>query len=147
MKTCGEFYLDALTKHTGGDERLVEAFAAGFVNGQAEKVYLGACPAAMFRPSPDRAVLIDLLVQDTCQRYGLKSYLSASGEVWIGRDKATLDEIVFVCREVESNTPRWHRRRALLCGIPENEIDHEFHKRKMFNQPCDVVTQEVRHEH
>jgi len=49
--TCGTHYLKLLKVFTELDPERVRYFAAGFVCGQAEKIHLGACPAAMFRPN------------------------------------------------------------------------------------------------
>ena len=40
--TCGTIYRDALFQYTHGDPEKVRIFAAGFVHGQGEKIYLGA---------------------------------------------------------------------------------------------------------
>lgn len=132
-------YLEALTKHTGGDPALARAFAAGFVSGQAEKVYLGACMAAMFRPSADKQAMILELVQDACDRYSLLSYDSRRGELWICRDRGVWEWVHALFWEEEENTPNWHRQRAVLCGIPGDQMDLEFHKRQGWNVPCDNV--------
>jgi hypothetical protein len=51
--TCGELFRDAMQSHTDMSPEQIRVFAAGYVTGQAEKIYLGACAAAMFRPSPE----------------------------------------------------------------------------------------------
>ena len=50
MKSCGVYYREAFLKY-GHNEATRRAFAAGFVHGQAEKVFSGVCCGAMFRPS------------------------------------------------------------------------------------------------
>lgn len=132
--TCGPLYLDALLKHAGGDLDKLKAFAAGFVNGQAEKVYLGACRAAMFRPSPQHVPLVSSLVLDAADRYGLM-VRSFSGEIWLYRTAGDMDQLGTLAKD----SPAWHRERGRLCGVPEDEIDERFHERKGYAEPCDEV--------
>ncbi len=89
---------EAINKYAGDDSEKIRIFAAGFVSGQAEKVYLGACRAAMFRPSQDRYGMLNVVTEDS-------------------RD--------------------WHHQRALLCGIPNEEVDYEFHIRAGHGERCD----------
>src|SRR3990167_3489879 len=85
-KTCGPMYLDALHQYCGDpiDEEKANLFAAGFISGQAEKVYLGACTAAMFRPSADRRSVVESMLDEICGRYGLE-WVPMDDEIWIIR--------------------------------------------------------------
>ena len=71
QKTCGPLYRDGLGEFTDMDPDLILVFAAGFASGQAEKIYLGACQAAMFRPSEERWDAVMEIVVKVRDRYGL----------------------------------------------------------------------------
>ena len=136
-KTCGEFYQEALTEACGNDKSLVPVFAAGFINGAAEKCYLGACRAAMFRPSEEWCLTVTLLAHSAAKRYGLMVAYGISGEVWIVRPEA-LDEWRAM-RDTAPNSRTWHTLRGLLCGIPAQDIDERFHERQGYGKVCDKV--------
>lgn len=138
--TCGVLYLEALNQFCGTDEER-KAFAAGHVNGQAEKVYLGACSAAMFRPQPENHEWLLLTVQKIAGRYGLRvncqSYVDRGtviSEIWISRKGSVIvDEFT----RYPVNSPTWHAVRARACGIPADEVDYVFHERRGYAEPCD----------
>jgi hypothetical protein len=134
--TCGVLYLDAFKKHTGGDPALVRAFSCGWIGGQCEKVYLWACDGCMFRPSPEHRNMVLEIAEDAAARYGLYlHFLQEDGEVWVTRYYGATNEFT----RYERNSPRWHRVRAKLCGIPEFLIDEKFHERRGYNEPADRV--------
>lgn len=175
-RTCGEFYREALRRYStfeydgGGthtDPRAYRAFAAGFVTGQAEKVYLGACVAAMFRPSEDRLSLMRELLDDITPRYGLtvvwmgwprggkRGYM---GQVAVPEPSDPLHDgprvefeaefEAWICRPASApvvarmrlltrNSPEWHTLRAMLCGVPVGEVDVRFHERVGAGERCD----------
>ncbi len=140
--TCGPLYLDALQSYTEGDPEKVRLFAAGFINGQAEKVYLGACLAAMFRPSPERLEMVWEMAEDAILRYDLCGPRLLGDEVWIYRSAAggcmsVLDELL---RIGEAQSPQWHTIRGVLTGVPILEIDTQFHCRKGAGEQCDLPT-------
>ncbi len=146
---CGEIALKQFEKYVGSDREKIKIYAAGFVAGQCEKVYLGACSAAMFRPSADWASGLMELVKPIAADYGLivaecnyKIRQLGSGaiqpiqEVWVLRDGIT--ESIFremIVRQMDGlhlmadYLDTWHRVRGILCGIPSKEIDTEYHKR------------------
>lgn len=133
-KTCGELYLDALAEIPTENER--RAFAKGFMSGQAEKVYLGACPAAMFRPSETTFAWLLEDVEEICDRYGLSHHVFNMGtvrEIWICRHSFGIGNWYIY----QKDSPEWHKMRAIACGIPSSEVDYKFHERKGYNQPCD----------
>lgn len=135
--TCGPLYLDALTQYTGGDAEKIRLFAAGFVHGQAEKVYLGACPAAMFRPPPERWQMVFDLATDAAQRYGLRVItLESVQEIWLCRDNTAAAGVEGLDR-MELNSAEWHLWRGNLCGVPDREIDLRFHERSGYGEICD----------
>jgi hypothetical protein len=134
-KTCGPMYEEALRRYTSMDPGLIGVFAAGFISGQAEKVYLGACRGAMFRPSADRWPIIMAAVMDVVNRYGLK-YQELPEEIWILRDDTAVHWLAELS-DCEPNSPRWHRIRARLCGVPLSETDEQFHLRSGHGERCD----------
>lgn len=135
--TCGVLYKDGLEQYcrTRAEEDL---FAAGFVSGQAEKVYLGACLAAMFRPSPERREAVQRIVADVCMRYGL-TFQFLGDEVWIGRPGRLGNAIADIQRHPK-DTPMHHRVRGIYCGVPPRELDDFFHERRGYLEQCDAVT-------
>jgi hypothetical protein len=134
--TCGPFYKAALEKYAKTPEEM-HIFAAGFVSGQAEKVYLGACRAAMFRPSQDRHAMLLEIVKDVTERYGLLFVddVGEKKEIWICRSEWA--NYVLGLINTPENSELWHQRRAFLCGIPHKEIDPEFHLREGHGERCD----------
>lgn len=141
--TCGELYKKAIGQYRLSElER--EIFAMGFVAGQAEKVYLGASPAAMFRPSDAFTNRLRGIVDDMCKVYGLYVVTNhyddprprESGSVtefWISRTYKTLSRM----QDWPVNSPQWHAHRAMLCGIPIEECDIRFHERPGYLEVCD----------
>lgn len=137
-KTCGPLYREAFLKYTDGDPDKERLFAAGFVSGQAEKIFLGAYPAAMFRPSAEKLGWFGKIVVDVVRRYDLK-FRHVGKEIWIYRleHRDRISELTEMYDSEEENTPRWHGLRAELCGVPEAEIDLAFHERKGYGEPAD----------
>lgn len=135
--TCGPLYKDGLDLYAGGDAASIRLFAAGFVSGQAEKVYLGACRAAMFRPSQDRYGMLIETVRDVAFRYGLDVVepIGSKKEIWICRTRFRQDVASLV--EIKEDSPEWHEARAWLCGVPKDEVDIDFHLRSGHGQRCD----------
>lgn len=133
--TCGPMYKEALERYAGDDAELIRIFAAGFVSGQAEKVYLGACRAAMFRPSQDRYGMLIETVRDVAQRYGLTVVegIGSQNEIWVCRPDDA--ELVRGQMQYPENSPPWHVHRATLCGV--DEIDVRFHLRAGSGERCD----------
>ena len=131
--TCGDLYLKGLNQWATKTEQ--RAFAIGFVTGQAEKVYLGVCPAAMFRPSPENVEWLYPYIQDVCERYDLRHAVH-DNEIWIFRPTGP---VIGIWEAYERDSPEWHIARAMACGIPRDWVDPEFHLRKGYNQPCDRV--------
>lgn len=142
--TCGPMYKEAIDHYCGStgpdfcrsnDPALVRVFAAGFVSGQAEKVYLGACRAAMFRPSAERYGMLIDVASDVARRYGLTVVTGVKFEIWICRDEWA--PMVRTLKDAEENSRIWHECRGFLCGIPFEECDYEFHLREGHGQRCD----------
>lgn len=131
MNRClGDLYLEIKTRHSSSDKDL--AFTAGFICGQAEKVYSGVCLAAMFRFSPKTWEQSYEAAADIAARYGLMlvNITTDKGrEAWICRDNSVAS-MVFRLSSYTENSPAWHEHRAWLCGIPPAEVDSEYHKRE-----------------
>lgn len=137
--TCGPLFLSALEHFKplcGGD--FIKSFAAGHMTGQAEKIYLGACPAAMFRPTLEYRDWCLACCMYLSSLYGLEvSVFDSPGledEVWIHKPSHT--GVVGSIQNEAPNSPSWHYLRGLLCGISQSDIDPEFHLRKGYREAC-----------
>ena len=97
-------------------------FWAGFVAGQAEKVWLGAVPAAMFRPSADERSKRLEQVAVTQAEYGLCVTLLAD-EIWIHQPSYVIGD----WQSFERNSLEYHALRAAACGIAD--VDPRYHER------------------
>lgn len=138
--TCGPLYKEGLEAFTGMDPEKIRIFAAGFVSGQAEKLYLGACQCAMFRPSAEHHAMVLRIAMDVSDRYGLRVeqlQTSRGVEIWLCGSPAAALAIRKLGSYERENTPRWHEIRGLMCGISPHQIDREFHKRTGYGERCD----------
>lgn len=122
----------------GKTEAEYRAFACGYVAGQAEKIYLGVCGAAMFRPGREHLPWYFAEVSKIAKTYGLHTSLvqhkdSDTAEIWIHRKGLMMSD--WMAKGL--NTPEYHTIRARLCGIPEADIDTQYHLRDGHNEPCD----------
>src|SRR5262245_56185185 len=126
-ETCGSLYA-ALWEKIRLDGILEDApdkdyalFAMGFMAGQAEKVYSGACQACMIRPAAEWMEWAIEALHLVCDHYGL-SYIVYTGEIWGYHPKAgAIRQLAYAA----INTPEWHSLRAYLCGIPYQQWDME----------------------
>lgn len=106
-------------------------FCYGFAAGQAEKVHLGVCKAAMFRPAKEQTWYL-VEIKFIAENYGLSvtilpSYcLDTPDEIWI--HKEPIGE--WLLHPV--NSPEWHRLRAEVCGIPD--CDPNYHLREGYGE-------------
>lgn len=148
--TCGELYKAfsawAIEKYHACPILL---FAAGSIQGQAEKVYLGACQAQMIRPSLSWQPDALRIVTKICEVYSLhfcQIFYDRHVEYWIYRDVvrcqhdikrlATMGQRPSATWSV-SEWWWWHTMRGSLCGIPREEIDSEYHLRDGYGQACE----------
>lgn len=122
MKTCGELYKDAL-KHTA--EFVVDQVSLGFLIGQAEKVFIGACDGCMTKDIELSGAAIRI-----AEVYGLTMALLSpssapvnSPELWIFRPPLRFTEF-------EKDSPEWNLHRAAMCGVPAVSIDLDYHRRR-----------------
>lgn len=108
-----------------------KAFCYGFATGQAEKVYLGVCRAAMLRPAVEQTWYF-AEVKVIAHNFGLELSVLESGcpdtpyELWIHR--GPIGE--WLAHPV--NSPEWHRLRAEACGIPN--CDPNYHLREGYGE-------------
>lgn len=134
--TCGSLFTQVFEEALKLSDEPLDWFSWGHLCGQAEKVYLGACPAMMVRPND--AVPGDLTPRLAMQArvtiianiYTLvwtRLQTSRGIEYWLYQPRAQdlIDELM----TTEENSPHWHTIRGILCGIPKKDIDTEFHKR------------------
>lgn len=144
QQTCGPKFSAALSYFARITQDPVQLFSAGHMTGQAEKVYLGACTAAMFRPSLEYSAWAFQAAVYLAGLYGLS--VSTFGrediadEIWIHRTNRT--ENVQNIQFEDFNSSAWHILRGMLCGVPIGEIDTEFHLRKGYAKPCDRLEEE-----
>lgn len=137
--TCGPLYKAGLESFTGMDPDKIPIFAAGFISGQAEKIYLGACQAAMFRPPKEWVGVVSEIAHEVADRYGLEGVClptSRGEELWMVRSPAVRTSILGLL-DMPENSPEWHERRGLLCGVPPYHIDVNFHERSGYGVRCD----------
>lgn len=133
--TCGPLFAEALAQWAGSEPEKIFLFAAGHVHGQAEKVYLGACAGAMFRPAPEYREQLRAVVCSAAALYGiLVGDLGA--EIWLLRDEEAANDLAFIA-EQEENSRKWHLLRGALCGVPFDEIDPAFHERRGYGERCE----------
>lgn len=139
--TCGPLFLRCLEEFADNQECELRAFSAGHMVGQAEKIYLGACSAAMFRPSPSYREWAVIAAIKISAIYGLQVSVfereEIKDEIWI--HKKTLNWEISLLNGLDVNSPEWHSLRGRLCGIPEYDLDPNFHLREGYNLPCDKV--------
>jgi len=139
--TCGPLFSMCLNKFTDMTDKEVRIFAAGHLTGQAEKVYLGACRAAMVRPSEDYRQWCLTVAIHLSSIYGLEISVfereEIKDEIWIHRPDARSQVQLLGCPDIEVNSRFWHMIRGDLCGVPPGHIDHQFHERKGYGEVCD----------
>lgn len=142
--TCGPLFETAWKKAVTSTDDPILLFSAGHMCGQAEKIYLGACNGAMFRPSTDEGyAFVFNFALFLARVYGLSvSTLDVieecKDEIWIHKAEST--QTIESLRHIQINSPKWHEIRGRLCGIPSNQIDSMFHLRKGYNKPCDRIS-------
>lgn len=120
-----------------GDIRLADR-AIGHMRGQAEKVYLGACQAFMIRPAQDWWDWALMAMEFTCEQYSLAFYRAKDhGEIWGCRTRSIREHLVEVLRDTTRDGVLWHQQRAMLCGIPREAVDVNYHRREGHGARCE----------
>lgn len=121
---CGGLYSAAVkaVEDCPGDR-----LSIGFLIGQAEKVFMGACGGCMTRD-----IEIYVAAMRIAEVYGLSAALVSpemfkvrAPEIWIYRDRDDM-ELKFLRYEI--NSPEWNLHRAAICGVPAENIDLDYHR-------------------
>lgn len=112
-----------------------EKVQAGFILGQMEKVYLGACPAAMFsiplEATELRAFLCDVApdyrLAVNGDRYAI-CIKPVQTEVWVWRqDRPEVGRKILEAATLALVNPQAaHLMRAALCGIPVHQATPDW---------------------
>lgn len=155
-KSCGDIFRAVLAEVKPDD---LDSFSLGIIFGQAEKVYLGACPAAMFKPAAEDFENVLAMVHNIAGRFGLqqrvisyqlpavKDAAAFSSGQNLSAESAAQKATGPSVREIwifkpqtgfefgrwihqPVNSPVWHARRAAECGIPAVDVDQWFHERQ-----------------
>ena len=113
-----------------------QTFTGGFIAGQMEKIFSGACEACMFAPDEmDFDWCYELVSCISNNVYGLAVHVlqcSNRREIW-ATDPAIgsgfLRELESMVKSKDENCPHWHLLRGNLCGIPSRRIDPNYHLR------------------
>lgn len=127
-RTCRS-YFDAALAEFG--MRCGHDFYVGLIVGHAEKISIGACMAAVFRPEPEWLPAVETKVVLTARVYGLAYDVITTNrgtELWLFERRVA--SLVNRLNHIEEDSPIWHFFRGWLLGVPRNEIDLEFHTRK-----------------
>lgn len=130
---------EAIRLYYGQTQETYRAYAAGFAAGQAEKVYLGVCKAAMFRPSKEHFDWYANEVFRIAENYGLRSITMSTDspetpyEIWIYEKGFKI--LAWVHHPI--NSAEWHQLRAEACGIPADKVDLNYHMRSGYGERCD----------
>lgn len=105
-------------------------FTVGFCVGQIEKVYLGACPMAMFPCTmSETPPVLATAIHISAKVYGLAVheilYDTPEGvpqtELWVYNPTSRL--LPDILHPVKPDSPDFHILRGLLCGIPSNRLN------------------------
>ncbi len=101
-------------------------FLFGYVCGVAEKVMLGACMVGIM---PEK-FLCEEVIEAAAKVYELSVALVID-EYWIYRPMNVIEvaAAAVALRTTTKDSPKWHRIRAGLCGIPDDEVDEKYHER------------------
>ena len=135
--TCGVLFRKSLEEATGFGHHDLVIFAKGHMCGQAEKVHIGACRGAMFRPSEEHYKWLLAYAGETAENYGLH-VVCLDDEIWLARDNPTVETLVRLGETVEENSSEWHEIRAAICGVPQDEVDRTFHLRVGSGEKADA---------
>ena len=131
-RTCGAYYKEFREHFSCLDLTTEQAICIGFMYGQAEKVFLGACNASMFRPLLERKNWSIDQLKWICALLQLSIVIAdrkeIEREIWICKPQSRwlLQETL---EREEYNSLAWHIFRGLMTGVPLTEIDNEFHTR------------------
>lgn len=141
VPSCGPFARAVQDRYAQNDgER--RAYWAGVIYGNAEKVFLGACHAAMFKPRAENFGECLEIVQAIAGLYRLQvraTDYSVDGktvrEIWIYKPHSF--KVFGTWLQHPVNSQYWHYHRGRACGVPEHELDLQFHLRQGHDEVCD----------
>lgn len=123
----------------GNTPEKAQIFAFGFAAGQAEKVALGVCNAAMFRPGVDSVEWFREGITQITKQYKLEVSTfhidtpETPIEFWIYPETYVIGRWL----NYPINSPEWHKRRAEACGVPNYLVDTNYHLRNGYGENCD----------
>src|ERR1039458_9122668 len=126
---CGDLFLGLVRRFTGSDHCDSDAcrqFSYGHMTGLAEKVYLGACQAAMNAPTHDDVNWMRSAHSLIADQYGLLTFEKRRNrvtELWFVKGAASYAALA---AGVDDNATR-----GALCGIPALGIDPDYAIEKM----------------
>ncbi len=123
--TCGPLFQQVFTEASKKALTPLAMFSWGHLCASAEKIWLGACPAAMFRPT-DNESEFEARISYVASVYSLDS-MKVDDEYWLFRRQYY--HTIVDMKMAEKNSPLYHSLRGLLCGVPVNELDLTFHER------------------
>ncbi|OGZ44496.1 MAG: hypothetical protein A2719_05230 [Candidatus Ryanbacteria bacterium RIFCSPHIGHO2_01_FULL_45_22] len=163
-ETCVVKMAEIMNKYTGADPERIKLFCLGFWTGACEKVRknppaamfrpsLKQHPWALegIRDVAQAFGLVTILVSyreeslfpcftlvlndSVVAKRSIQEFINENGrhqELWVSRpgNVARIEAL----KSLPVNSPEWHRERGLLCGIPEDEIDPEFHLREGYGK-------------
>jgi hypothetical protein len=113
-KTCGELYRQVVKEvdGCGGD-----ALSIGFLVGQAEKVFIGACDGCMTKDATIETAAVRI-----ASVYGLNTIVLRAGIAQVYSDELWLYRGTLKFVQFAIDSPEWNLHRAALCGVPASEI-------------------------
>ncbi len=149
-KTCGQLFMEVVDKFClkwETHKMQLFSFKLGFLAGLAEKVYMGACPAACIRPKCGEMKMMEQAAREISEIYGLSwgvYHLSDEfsdykggyfgSEIWLFRNDEGRNLAFEHLDGTVKNSPEWHELRGKLCGMSVLEVDLKFHERAGYDK-------------
>lgn len=130
-QTCGPLFREVYEEALKDSNDPLILFSWGHLAASAEKIWLGACNAAVFRPVTSEVSRFQLRIAIVAEIYGLEwTYigLDRGTEFWLFTQDS-LQSVLLLVEKLHTNSPESHYIRGTLCGIPPEKIDLEFHER------------------
>ena len=125
--TCGPLFAK-VWECVPEDATREEIFSWGHLVGQAEKIWLGACYASMFRPNRDIHPNFKERLLIVARVYQLNyTFIEREGEYWL--HSGDVKELVQSMESMSVDSAIYHTARGFLCGVPVGQIDIKFHER------------------
>ena len=115
MAQLGKYYQEAFNKLNAG---YITDFWKGFLVGQAEKVFMGVCPACMIAVDKEQQLLAKWIALDVCSVYEpftISLELESRVEIWIAKKEQDLIDL--------QNYKYNNHFRGKLCGYADEIID------------------------